>query len=309
MDDERTRTAGLSNADRGTGTAELDHENATPGAEANRDPLTGEAGAHPVGTGVGAASGGTMGAVIGGAVGGPVGALIGAAVGGLAGGLAGKGVAESVNPTEEDAFWRDNHTSRDYAQGRSYDDLRPAYQYGWESRTQHQGRDWDQAENDLRGGWDKVRGQSSLAWDDAKNATRDAWDRIGSRSHSISSEDRTGGTSGSVGTSGNLGSATAGTGSRFDTGEDSYWRENFSSRPYAAGRSYDDYRPAYQYGYDAANRYRGRRFEDVENELSSGWASASTGAGPSWHNVKEAVRDAWHRVERAVPGDADRDGR
>ena len=72
--------------------------------EANHDPVTGEPGAHPVGTGVGAATGGTVGAVIGGAVGGPVGAMVGAAVGGLAGGLAGKGVAESVNPTEEDAY-------------------------------------------------------------------------------------------------------------------------------------------------------------------------------------------------------------
>src|SRR5687768_11457652 len=84
------------------------------GHDANRDPLSGETGAHPVGTGVGAASGGTVGAVIGGAVGGPVGAMIGAAVGGLAGGLAGKGIAESVNPSEEDAFWRDNYTSRPY---------------------------------------------------------------------------------------------------------------------------------------------------------------------------------------------------
>lgn len=308
MDDERTRTAGLESGDtvtRGTGTAELDHE-PTPGADANRDPLTGEAGAHPVGTGVGAASGGTVGAVIGGAVGGPVGALIGAAVGGLAGGLAGKGVAESVNPTEEDAFWRDNHANRDYAQGRSYDDLRPAYQYGWESRAQHGDRDWNQAESDLSSGWDKARGESRLAWDDAKSATRDAWDRVTNRTHSISSESPTGQTSGSLGSTM---TGTTGTGSRFDTNEDSYWRENFSSRPYAAGRSYDDYRPAYQYGYDTADRYRGRRFEDVENELSSGWTSANTGAGPSWHNVKEAVRDAWHRVERAVPGDADRDGR
>ncbi|HEX2645240.1 MAG TPA: glycine zipper domain-containing protein, partial [Thermoanaerobaculia bacterium] len=306
MDDERTRTAGLAS---GTSTAELDHEH-TPGADANRDPLTGETGAHPVGTGVGAASGGTVGAVIGGAVGGPVGALIGAAVGGLAGGLAGKGVAESVNPTEEDAFWRDNYANRDYAQGRSYDDLKPAYQYGWESRTRHQDRDWNQAENELRSGWEQAKGQSRLAWDDAKSATRDAWDRVGNRSHSISSEDRAGSTTyGSTAAStgatsamagSNLGSATAGTGghqntgttawesgtgttagSHFDNNEDSYWRENFSSRPYAAGRNYDDYRPAYQYGYDAAKQYRGRRFEDVENELSSGWSRASSGsAGP-----------------------------
>lgn len=362
MDDERTRTAGLPS---GTGTAELDHEHATPGAEANRDPLTGETGSHPVGTGVGAASGGTVGAVIGGAVGGPVGALIGAAVGGLAGGLAGKGVAESVNPTEEDAFWRDNYANRDYAQGRTYDDLQPAYRYGWESRTKHHDRNWDQAENDLRSGWDQARGSSSLAWDDARQATRDAWDRVSGRTHSISSEDRTGETSGSLGytnsaagtlntpgstlnstmtgtapgavprfPSGDLGAGAAGlAGSTYgstpsSTGatsvlagsnlgsapagfevEDNYWRQSFSSRPYAAGRSYEDYRPAYQYGYDAAHKYRGRRFEDVEGELSDGWSRASSGAGPSWHNVKEAVRDAWHRVERAMPGDADRDGR
>src|SRR5687768_153097 len=104
MDNERTRTAGLAS---GTGTAELDNEQREH--HENRDPLTGEGGAHPVGTGVGAASGGTVGAMIGGAVGGPVGALIGAAVGGLAGGLAGKGVAESVNPSEEESFWRDNY--------------------------------------------------------------------------------------------------------------------------------------------------------------------------------------------------------
>jgi hypothetical protein len=29
----------------------------------------------------------------------------------------------------------------------------------------------------------------------------------------------------------------------------------------------------------------------------------------TWENAKDAVRDAWHRTERALPGDADRDGR
>jgi hypothetical protein len=28
-----------------------------------------------------------------------------------------------------------------------------------------------------------------------------------------------------------------------------------------------------------------------------------------WDNAKGAVRDAWHRVERAIPGDFDKDGR
>ncbi len=67
----------------------------------NADPLTGEHGAHPVGTGVGAISAGAAGMAIGAAVGGPIGAVIGGIAGAVGGGLAGKGLAESVNPTEE----------------------------------------------------------------------------------------------------------------------------------------------------------------------------------------------------------------
>ena len=56
------------------------------------DPITGEAGAHPVGVGVGAIGAGLAGAAIG-AIAGPVGVLVGAAIGAVAGGLAGKEVA------------------------------------------------------------------------------------------------------------------------------------------------------------------------------------------------------------------------
>jgi hypothetical protein len=28
-----------------------------------------------------------------------------------------------------------------------------------------------------------------------------------------------------------------------------------------------------------------------------------------WNDAKQAVRAGWHRVERAMPGDADNDGR
>jgi len=91
--------------------------------EANEDPITGEPASHPVGTGVGALGGAAAGAAVGVAVGGPVGAMIGAAVGGVAGGFAGKEVAESVNPTEEEAHWRENFGNRPYAADRSYDEL------------------------------------------------------------------------------------------------------------------------------------------------------------------------------------------
>ena len=97
---------------------------------------------------------------------------------------------------------------------------------------------------------------------------------------------------------------------RFTDAEDAYWRENYLSRPYARkDRHYDEYRPAYQYGTDAAHRHQGRKWEDVEGDLEHGWDKAKADSRLAWHDSKEAVRDAWHRVERALPGDADRDGR
>ena len=94
--------------------------------DANNDPLTGEPGAHPVGVGVGAVAGGMAAGAAVGTVAGPVGTAVGAAVGAVAGGLVGKGVAEGIDPTAEDAYWRENYRSRDYANGRSYDDFGPA---------------------------------------------------------------------------------------------------------------------------------------------------------------------------------------
>lgn len=146
------------------------------------DPITGEPGAHPAGTGVGAVGGAVAGAVLGGAVGGPVGAAIGSAIGAVGGGAAGSNVAESLNPTEEDAYWRENFRKRPYAdETLSYDHYRPAYRYGWESRTRMTGRRWDEVERDLERGWRENRGASRLGWPDAKLAARDAWQRVDHR--------------------------------------------------------------------------------------------------------------------------------
>ena len=145
----------------------------------NRDPITGAPGAHPVGTGVGAGGGGAAGAAIGTVLGGPVGAIVGAAVGAIAGGLAGKGVAEMIDPTAEDAYWRDNYTTRPYVDANSsYDDYAPAYRYGWESRGRDSGRTFEEAENDLSAGWDNIKGSSRLGWDRARNAVKDSWHKV-----------------------------------------------------------------------------------------------------------------------------------
>jgi phage tail tape-measure protein len=150
------------------------------GGSENRDPISGEKGAHPIGTGIGAAAGGAAIGAAGGAVAGPAGAAVGAVVGGVAGGLAGKGVAEHYDPTVETSYWRDNYTSRPYYEkGHSFEEYEPAYRYGWESRSRYNDRSFDDVETDLARDWDRVRGHSRMTWDKARPATRDAWDRLG----------------------------------------------------------------------------------------------------------------------------------
>lgn len=96
--------------------------------------------------------------------------------------------------------------------------------------------------------------------------------------------------------------------------EDNYWRENYSNRPYvASGTGYDDYGPAYQHGVNAYSRYPDRSFEEVEPELNRDWNTARGTSSLEWERAKHATRDAWQRlsdkVERAIPGDSDRDGK
>ena len=151
--------------------------NKTP--DSNPDPITGAPGSHPVGTGLGAAAGGAVAGAAAGAVGGPVGAVAGAAVGAVVGGLAGKGVAEGLNPTLEDAYWRDTYTKEPYyVEGRTYDDYAPAYRTGYEARTRYAGRSWSDVESDVERDYYANRGNGRLEWQDARDATRAAWHRV-----------------------------------------------------------------------------------------------------------------------------------
>jgi hypothetical protein len=78
--------------------------------------------------------------------------------------------------------------------------------------------------------------------------------------------------------------------------EDSWWRDNFSSRPYGTGRNYEEFRPAYQYGHQSAQHHMGRAWNDVESDLKTGWNKAEGRGSSTWESVKDAVKDAWERV-------------
>ncbi|MGB3135380.1 MAG: hypothetical protein WBG38_03080 [Nodosilinea sp.] len=153
----------------------------TPDRDSNPDPITGESGSHPVGTGLGAAGAGTIGTAVGVAVGGPIGGVVGAVVGSAAGGLLGKGVAETIDPTVEDTYWRENYSSRPYVEAdHTYDDYSPAYRTGYEGYSTYstQGMSYEDAEPHLKQRYEQDESSSRLNWDKARPASRDAWTRL-----------------------------------------------------------------------------------------------------------------------------------
>lgn len=89
--------------------------------------------------------------------------------------------------------------------------------------------------------------------------------------------------------------------------ENAYWQLAFPSRPYAtADLGYEYYRPAFHYGYDAAARYRGKRWSEVELELARGWDEYEhrEGSPARWEQIQDAVHDAWDHVNGDQADDA-----
>ncbi|MGO1003537.1 hypothetical protein [Lysobacter sp. CA196] len=256
--------------------------NSNESRDLNRDPISGTPGSHPVGVGLGGAGGAAAGAVIG-ALAGPIGILIGGGVGAIAGAAAGKGIAERLDPTGETEYWQNAHTARPYYDSK-FDyatDYAPAYAYGTEARSRMHDRGWDPStEAELERDWAGARNQSRLDWADAKAAVRDAWDRTDRTYRTYDAADR-------------------------------YYESRFDQANYREkNASYDDYRPAYRYGVQARHGAAWREWDDrLEDELGRGWDKVKGQSRLGWEKAKEATKEAWHTVERALPGDADRDGR
>jgi hypothetical protein len=73
------------------------------------------------------------------------------------------------------------------------------------------------------------------------------------------------------------------------------FRNHFSTSYANRGVAYNDYIPAYQYGYDLANnpQYRDQDWNTLEPEARSYWEERHPG---TWDQIKDAVRHAWERV-------------
>ncbi|MCU0525916.1 MAG: glycine zipper family protein [Elainella sp. Prado103] len=255
----------------------------------NADPITGEPGAHPVGTGIGAAAAGAAATAIG-ATAGPIGAVVGAVVGSVIGGLVGKSAAESTNPTIEETYWRDSYTSRPYIrpeypyeayqlafqvghegylsrskQRISFHEAEPELRREYESRN-HESRNHESRNHESRG-YESGNHGAEIVWDEARYAAEDAWERTKRNT--------------------------------FFYEEDQHWKTQFQHRPYYhPSLSYSDYQLAYRIGYEGFVEYadQNQHFDQVEHILKQNYEADNTASVLPWPEARHAVFDGWHHA-------------
>lgn len=82
------------------------------------------------------------------------------------------------------------------------------------------------------------------------------------------------------------------------TFDEKEYKGHYDSTYGSTGNDYNDYLPAYRYGYDIANHpdYRGRDWTDFESEAREDWENEHDTA---WDDVKDAVQHAWNEVKDA----------
>ena len=90
--------------------------------------------------------------------------------------------------------------------------------------------------------------------------------------------------------------------------EENYWREQHAKQPYAdKERPFEQYAPAYRVGAEAAQKYPGKKFEEIENEVILDYQRAEVGSALPWDHARHAVRAAWARLSSDIgPRDTSR---
>ena len=81
--------------------------------------------------------------------------------------------------------------------------------------------------------------------------------------------------------------------------EEQHWRRT-------AGNEYEQFAPAYRYGWESAARpeNQGRRFDDIEKDLATNWSKARGSMKNEWSDVRQRTRAAFERAQNhnGTPG-------
>jgi uncharacterized protein (TIGR02271 family) len=192
--------------------------------------------------------------------------------------------ATTLDFSTYEADYRRHHNATFLSHG-AYADYEPAYRYGYELGTnaRYRGRDWTTLEADAHREWEA---RHPSTWERFKDAIRYAWDKVtgDTTDYKDAHVDR-------------LQTTRVTTTPDFSTYDPDY-RQHHSTTFLSHG-AYEDYVPAYRYGYDLAmdERYRGRMWDGLEEDFRRGWETQRPG---TWERFKDAIRYGWNTVRGRV---------
>lgn len=84
----------------------------------------------------------------------------------------------------------------------------------------------------------------------------------------------------------------------WDKDEDAFWRNKYEHESYfQKGMTYDDYQPAYRFGWDFHHRHHGKKWDEVQSDMGREWDKFKMKSRLSWEHAKHAVKAAWDRME------------
>jgi len=83
--------------------------------------------------------------------------------------------------------------------------------------------------------------------------------------------------------------------------EEIYWREQHSKQPHARKQvPFERYAPAYRTGVDAAHKYPGKDFLEIEDDVALDYQRHRIGAALPWDHAKHAVHAAWAKLSHDI---------
>lgn len=81
--------------------------------------------------------------------------------------------------------------------------------------------------------------------------------------------------------------------------EQDYWRDHFHNESYVRkGSTFDAYAAAFRTGYEAYERYPGKRLDEIRSELEQDYSSLRGPNSVAWSDAQKAVYAAWLRIDR-----------
>ena len=82
--------------------------------------------------------------------------------------------------------------------------------------------------------------------------------------------------------------------------DDQAWQEHSKRHGYSPA-DYEQYRSAYQLGWQARRRFGDQPFDEVEAQLRNEWDSQQAAARLPWDHVQQAAREAWNAAPSLKP--------